>query len=57
MTLTTFSGRPYGHVAQIIANRLYFCSFNEVPKNDEETVHFRIDEHVSLKIICFCKNV
>jgi cell division cycle 14 len=45
MTLT--SNRPYGHIAQIIVNRLYFGSFNELPKNDEETVHFQISDHVS----------
>lgn len=37
----------FGHIAQIIANRLYFGSFYELPKNDEETIHFRIDEHIN----------
>ncbi|CAD5210209.1 unnamed protein product [Bursaphelenchus okinawaensis] len=47
MTLTSTAGRPYGHVAQIIQNRLFFGSFHEVPKNDEHTVHARIDELVT----------
>lgn len=37
----------FGHIAQIIANRLYFGSFHELPKNDNETVHFKIDDHVN----------
>ncbi|KAI6172009.1 Protein-tyrosine-phosphatase [Aphelenchoides besseyi] len=47
MTLTTIpSARPYGHISQIIGNRLYFGSFHSMPEDDENTVHFKIDEHV-----------
>lgn len=46
MTLTSAAGRPYGHIAQIIPNRLFFGSFHEVPKNDDHTLHVRLDECV-----------
>lgn len=46
MTLTSLVGRPCGHIAQIIPNRLYFGSFYEIPKNDDHTVHVNIDDEV-----------
>lgn len=47
MTLSTIpDGHLYGQVAEVIPNQLYFASFEDIPKDDQQRQYMRVADYV-----------